>query len=111
MDESESDIVIALVNAPEQQAEAIAQALVEAKLAACVNVIGRVISFYRWQGKLERDAESTLIIKTRRCRMAELTQLVKSLHPYTVPEVIALAVDGSLGNPDYLAWVLSEVGP
>jgi periplasmic divalent cation tolerance protein len=102
------DVVLVLINAPEEQAEEIARALVEEKLAACVNVVPRVTSIYRWEGKIERAVESTLLVKTRRALVEVLTAAVKARHPYTVPEVVAVPIDGTLGNAAYLAWVLAE---
>lgn len=102
------DLVLALVNAPTGDADRIARAIVELELAACVNVVPVVKSFYRWEGRLVEDTEATLWIKTRRALVPRLTEEVKAIHPYSVPEVIALPVDGALGNPDYLAWVRAE---
>jgi periplasmic divalent cation tolerance protein len=102
------DLVLALVNAPAGDAARIARAIVELELAACVNVVPAVKSFYRWEGRLVEDVEATLFIKTRRALVPRLTEEVKAIHPYSVPEVIALALDGELGNADYLAWVRAE---
>lgn len=103
-----NDLSLVLVNTPPGDAERIAKALVEARLAACVNVIPAVKSFYHWEGKLEDATESTLLIKTQKALLPELTQAVKAIHPYSVPEVIALDVDSAAGNADYLAWVRAE---
>jgi periplasmic divalent cation tolerance protein len=102
------DLVLALVNAPTGDAERIARAIVELELAACVNVVPAVKSFYRWEGRLVEDTEATLLIKTRSALIPRLTEEVKAIHPYSVPEVIAIPLDASLGNPDYLAWVRAE---
>ena len=99
---------LVLVNTPPADAERIAKALVEARLAACVNVVPAVKSFYHWQGKLEEATESTLLIKTQKALLPELTQAVKAIHPYSVPEVIALEIDASAGNGEYLAWLCAE---
>lgn len=98
---------LVLVNTPPGDAERIAKTLVQQRLAACVNVVQNVKSFYQWQGALEEANESTLLIKTRTALLDELTAAVKAVHPYSVPEVIALAIEPSAGNLDYLAWVLS----
>lgn len=103
-----SELSLVLVNTPPADAERIAKALVEARLAACVNVVPAVKSFYRWEGKLEDATESTLLIKTQKALLPELTEAVKAIHPYSVPEVIALDIDGAAGNADYLAWVRAE---
>jgi periplasmic divalent cation tolerance protein len=102
------DLVLALVNAPAGDADRIARAVIELELAACVNVVPAVKSFYRWEGRLVEDTEATLLIKTRRALVPRLTDEVKAIHPYSVPEVVAIPIDGGLGNPDYLAWVRSE---
>lgn len=84
-------------------AERIATALVERGLAACVNVVPGVTSIYRWKGVVERDLELLLVIKTRADRFEALREALVSLHPYEVPELIALPVEG--GHPPYLAWL------
>ena len=99
---------LVLVNAPPPDAPRIARALVERRLAACVNVVPGVLSVYEWEGKLTEDAESTLLIKTRRALVADIAGAMRELHPYTVPEVIALPLLEGEGNPDYLAWVLEN---
>lgn len=86
-----------------EDAERIARTLVERRLAACVNVIPEVVSIYRWKGSVERDEESMLVIKTRAERFEELRAALVSLHPYEVPELVALPVEG--GHPPYLAWL------
>ena len=99
-----AQLVIVLVTCPKRQvAEAIGGALVEEQLAACVNVIPGLTSIYRWEGKLCRDREVLLLVKTRRARLAALARRIRSLHPYTVPEIIALPVSG--GSSAYLSWV------
>lgn len=102
------DVDVVLVNAPPDKAEGIARAVVERRLVACVNILPRVKSIYRWEGKVEEAEESTLVMKTRRSLVGELTVAVKSLHPYEVPEIIALPVAGDRGNAEYLRWVLAE---
>lgn len=107
-DEDGAELRLVLVNVPEAAAKEIARGLVERRLAACVNVIPGVTSFYRWQGKLEEDTECTLFVKTRASLMEELTHAVKELHPYELPEVIALPIQMAEGNADYAQWVLAE---
>lgn len=99
---------VVLVNCPPDRAEAIARAALEARLAACVNILPEVRSLYWWKGKIERDVESTLLLKTRASLVAELTRVVRANHPYEVPEVIALEIRGDEGNAEYLAWLLAE---
>ncbi|XP_056371996.1 protein CutA homolog [Oenanthe melanoleuca] len=85
----------------------LARALVQHRLAACVNIVPGVTSVYTWQGKLEEDSEVLLMIKTRSSRVPALSDFVRSRHPYEVPEVVALPV--AQGNPPYLRWVLEAV--
>lgn len=97
-----------LCNAPPDRAEEIARTVLEGRLAACVNILPGVVSLYWWEGKLCRDGESTLLIKTRADRLDALTEAIRAAHPYAVPEVIALAVEPGEGNAAYRAWVTAE---
>ena len=90
-------------------ASTIALALVEARLAACVNVLPRVQSVYRWQGAVESASEVLLLIKSTAERYPALAARLRELHPYAVPEIIALPV--SEGLPAYLQWIVSETTP
>ena len=99
-------VVLSTVGTAED-AERIARALVERGLAACVNVLPAVTSIYRWKGKLEKDQERLLVIKTRAERFAALRQAIVSLHPYEVPEVVALPIAD--GHPPYLEWLDASV--
>jgi periplasmic divalent cation tolerance protein len=87
-------------------AEAIAQALVEERLAACVNLLPGVTSIYRWDGGVERAEEIQLLIKTTAARLPALAERLRALHPYDVPELIALEAVGGLS--EYLNWVAAE---
>jgi len=89
-------------------AKKIARALVEKKVAACVSLLPGLHSTYRWQGKVEEAEEISMQIKTSRARYKELEQSIQSLHPYDVPEIVA--VDIQDGLPAYLAWVKKETG-
>lgn len=103
-----SEFVIVLMTASSQEeAERIAKSLVTEWLAACVNVIPNVVSFYRWEGQVQRDQEVLLIAKSRKDVLEDLIRRVRSLHSYTVPEIIALPLSG--GSDDYLRWVDQEV--
>ncbi len=84
-------------------AEKIAQDLVEHHVAACVNIIPNITSYFRWNGKLDSACELLLLIKTTATRFDELEQRIKSLHPYELPEIIALPIE--YGLMDYLRWI------
>ena len=86
-----------------EDAERIARSLVEGGQAACVNVVPGVISVYRWQGRLAREQEHLLVIKTRADRFEALRDALVRQHPYELPEVLALPV--AAGHPPYLAWI------
>ncbi|MBI2962220.1 MAG: divalent-cation tolerance protein CutA [Deltaproteobacteria bacterium] len=104
---SEREPIVVLVAAGSaESAEAIARALVGERLAACVNVVPGVRSIYRWQGEVVAEAEWLLVIKSRRSRFAALEARVRALHPYQVPEIIAL--DVVAGSTPYLDWLLAE---
>lgn len=92
-----------------EDAERIGRALVERGLAACVNILPAMTSIYRWKGKLEREEERLLLIKTRADRFAALRDALVALHPYEVPEVLALAVAD--GHAPYLQWLDASVRP
>jgi periplasmic divalent cation tolerance protein len=89
--------------------ERLARALVEERLAACVNLVPGLTSIYRWQGEVARDSELLLVIKAQRSALAALVERVRTLHPYEVPELIALPIVA--GSPDYLAWLAASTRP
>ena len=91
----------------EEEAARLARSLVERRLVACVNDAGAVRSFFTWKGKLEDDSEHLLVMKTRADRYAELEAALQDLHPYEVPEVIAIRIDR--GSKAYLAWIDENV--
>lgn len=100
-------IVVYVTVGSSSEGERLARALVEERLAACVNRIRAVQSVYRWQGRVEQSEEELLIIKTKRELFDRLRRRVEELHSYSVPEVIALPiVDGS---PAYLQWLGEQV--
>jgi len=104
---AESELIVVLCTVPDgPTAERLAQGLVEERLAACVNAIPGVKSFYRWQGKLEADEEIQLLIKTRRGRFDELAAWIKTNHPYDVPEIIAIPADQV--SDEYLTWAIEQ---
>jgi periplasmic divalent cation tolerance protein len=99
--------MLVLTNCPdEESANAIALALVEARLAACVNILPRVQSVYRWQGAVESATEIPLFIKSTAANYPALEATIRNRHPYQVPEIIALPVTHGLSA--YLDWIASE---
>lgn len=84
----------------------IGRALVEARLAACANVLDNVTSVFRWQGAIEEEKEAVLILKTRRDLVDEATTRIKELHSYDCPCVVSYAITG--GNGDFLDWIVKE---
>src|SRR3954467_6584833 len=100
----ESDYVIVLTTLPaDVDAAAFAESLVEARVAACVNLMPIMQSIYRWQGQIEQDSERQVVIKTSRLRIDALWQRVRDLHPYDVPEFVVLPIVD--GNQGYLQWI------
>jgi len=83
--------------------------LVEERLAACVNVVPGLRSLYRWQGKVHEDAEALLLLKTTAARYQALQERLRALHPYELPEIVAVPV--SAGLPAYLEWVAAQTLP
>jgi len=100
------NVLIVLVTCPPDRARQIATALVEERVAACVNVVPGLQSIYRWQGEVQSDGEALLIVKTAKDRFDALKQAVLKHHPYELPEVIAVAVDR--GHAPYLEWVVES---
>ena len=99
-----SDPIVVLVTCgSEEEALKIANALVEDRLAACVNLVAPIRSVYRWEGKICDEKEWLLIIKTQKHRFEELEKKVKSLHSYSVPEIISLSI--TEGSSAYLSWI------
>jgi periplasmic divalent cation tolerance protein len=98
------EAVLVLTTVPSAEAgDQIAHALVAERLAACVNVLPAMTSVYRWQGVVQRDTEHQLVIKTTRGLLAALQARLDALHPYELPELLVVPVEG--GSPAYLAWV------
>jgi periplasmic divalent cation tolerance protein len=101
-------VVIFITASSYEEAHKISEALVGQKKAACVNIVSKVNSIFTWKGKLEESEESLLIVKTRAKLFQDVVTLVKWLHSYEVPEIIALPIIE--GNPDYLEWINKETG-
>lgn len=98
-------VVFSTFPSPDKAAE-IARTLVDERLAACVNIVPSVRSIYRWQGQVCDETETLAIIKTSTERLAPLTARLTELHPYELPEVVAIAVTG--GHEPYLSWVTDQ---
>src|SRR5579871_6623374 len=103
---TDARIVLTTVGTPED-AEKLSQELVERRLAACVNIVGPIRSVYRWRGEVHSDPEFLLVIKTTAEGAGQLRSVLKSLHPYELPECVELAIEA--GSEDYLAWIAGEV--
>ena len=103
-----TDVRVCLCTVPSAEVGSeLARGLVEARLAACVNIVPGVRSVYRWKGEIQDDAELLLIIKTTGGRFAAMRDWLLDAHPYDVPEVLALPVDA--GADAYLAWVAESL--
>ena len=98
---------VVLITAPDlETARKLARELVEARAAACANIVPGLTSIYRWQGAVQEDAEALLVLKTTRARFEALRDRILALHPYQVPEVLALPVEA--GSARYLGWIADE---
>lgn len=93
----------------EQEAERLSTALVDRRLAACVQVVGPILSRYRWQSKVEEEREWQCLAKTEAARYAEVETAIRELHSYEEPEIIAIPI--LAGSKGYLDWVSENVGP
>lgn len=102
------EVLLVLTNLPDRAAAMkLAAAVIEAKVAACVNVLSSCTSVYRWQGQVENAEEIPVLIKTTAARYDALEALIRRLHPYELPEIIAVPV--ARGLPGYLQWVAQEI--
>ncbi len=102
-----ADFILVLTTVPDEKTgSAIGRKLVEERLAACVTASGAALSAYWWQGKVAQEREFVLLIKTRASLFDKLAARIKALHPYSVPEIIALPIER--GSEDYLAWIRNE---
>ncbi|MBB4935073.1 periplasmic divalent cation tolerance protein [Lipingzhangella halophila] len=87
-------------------AGAIARSAVEHRVAACAQVMGPITSFFRWEGEVQDQEEWLVVLKTATDRLSDLTAHLLEVHPYDVPEIISVPIEG--GNPEYLAWLADE---
>ena len=107
MQSDDDDALLVFTNLPDTDAAVkLARALVDRRLAACVNVLDGCTSVYRWKGAVEEAREVPVMLKTRSARYAELEAVICELHPYELPEVVAVPI--VRGLPDYLQWVAEE---
>jgi periplasmic divalent cation tolerance protein len=105
-----SEYVVVMTTLPaDADGQAFGRALVDEKLAACVNLLPLMESVYRWEGRIEQETERQLLIKTSRDRVPALWDRVRELHPYEVPEFVVLSVAD--GNEAYLRWVGDSTRP
>jgi periplasmic divalent cation tolerance protein len=104
-----TEAVLVLTTAgQESEAQKIAQELVKRRLAACVNIVPRIQSAYRWEGKVETAEEFLLIIKTTKTRSADVKAAIGELHSYDLPECIVISIES--GSEEYLKWIKESVG-
>ncbi len=101
-----SNSLVYMTTGSVEEARAIGRALVEARLAACVNIIDGMRSIYRWEGKIEEAGETVLIAKTRNALVDALTDKVRELHSYDCPCVVAVPIDG--GNGAFHDWIAAQ---
>lgn len=110
MSEVASDALFVFTNLPDREsAMALARDLVDKRLAACVNVLGEITSLYRWEGRVATDSEVAVLIKTRKPLYERIEQAIVALHPYELPEIVAVPI--VRGLPAYLQWVVAETTP
>ncbi|MGB3934807.1 MAG: divalent-cation tolerance protein CutA [Burkholderiales bacterium] len=102
--------LLVFTNLPDRAAaERLAEALVEKRVAACVNILAPCRSVYRWKNDLQRDEEHPMLIKTTEARYAALEAAIRAGHPYELPEIVAVPIERGL--PAYLDWVAAETAP
>jgi periplasmic divalent cation tolerance protein len=107
---STREFAAVLVTAPDlKTARVLARAILQPRLAACVNIVPRIESHYWWQGRLEHGGEVLLVIKTARRRLAALEKVILAKHPYDTPEIVALPIHA--GTPRYLDWLAASITP
>ena len=104
--ENDQNIVIFITTGTDGEARRVAEVLLEQRKASCINIVPTVTSLFWWKGRIESDQESLLIVKSKASLLDEIVSLVKGVHSYDVPEVIALPIIG--GNPDYLNCIGEE---
>ena len=105
--ENDQKVIIFITTGTDEEANRVAEVLLNQRKAACINIVPGVRSRFWWEGHLHSDQENLLIVKAKASLLDEIVGLVKEVHSYDVPEVIALPIIG--GNPDYLKWIGKEL--
>ena len=100
-------VLLYLTCANKDEAKTIARTLIDERLIACANILGKMTSVYRWEGTVVEDEEIAVLLKTRRDMTVRVTERVKELHSYDLPCVVGLPIQG--GNPDFIGWLNCEV--
>ncbi|MBN1696901.1 MAG: divalent-cation tolerance protein CutA [Spirochaetales bacterium] len=100
---TKKEYVLGIIAAPQDDAEHIARVIVEKRLAACIQIAGPISSFYWWKGKVEKDTEALMFIKTKEKCTKSIEEVLKTIHPYEIPELIFLPI--SAGLPSYFNWI------
>jgi periplasmic divalent cation tolerance protein len=101
-------MLIVLTTTPNiEEAESLAEKIVESKLAACVQILPAMKSFYIWENKVQQDSENLLLIKTLEAKFEELEQFIKANHSYEIPEIVAISAEKVSGN--YLNWIMESL--
>ena len=103
----EEPVLLYLTCANRDEAKTIARTLIDERLIACANILGKMTSVYRWEGTVVEDEEIAVLLKTRRDMAARATERVKELHSYDLPCVVGLPIQG--GNSDFIGWLNCEV--
>ena len=104
------EVVFLYVTTPDEDTAArIAEALIEARAAACVNILPRIRSVYRWNGAVERGEEAAMIVKTTAGRSCEARAVVERHHPYATPAIAALSIDSEKSGEKFVKWIEAEV--
>lgn len=107
VDDPAGELLLVLTTMPgADQAQALARALVAERLIACANLVPGLTSVFRWEGKVQVEGEVLLLLKTRRSKLSHLSERLRALHPYDVPELLALPVEAGLEA--YCRWVVNE---
>jgi periplasmic divalent cation tolerance protein len=101
---------LVIMTIPKDKAAALGRTLVEERLAACANIVPAIRSIYTWKGKVEDEEEAMVFFKTTDDMVETLTNRIRGLHPYEIPEIITFKIQEGEGNPDYLEWIRRSVG-